>query len=76
MYAAVSSQTDERKTDRRANSSAHYAKTCSHSGNVVPGCVFAFFKNAVEDVVASRRRISPNQSRKIAEAVKAVFYGD
>jgi hypothetical protein len=41
----------------------------------VPGCIFTFFKNAVDDVVASRRRISPNQSRKIEEAVKAVFYG-
>jgi hypothetical protein len=31
----------------------------------VPGCVFTFFKNAIDDVIASRKRVSTKQRQKI-----------
>jgi len=33
------------------------------------GSVFTFFQHAVDDMIESRKRVSPNQSRKIEEAV-------
>ncbi len=35
----------------------------------VAGCVFTFFQTAIQETVQSRTRISPQQSKKIADAV-------
>jgi hypothetical protein len=35
----------------------------------VPGCIFTFFKNAVDDTITSRAQISSTQRKKIEEAV-------
>lgn len=39
----------------------------------VPGCVFTFFQGALQDIVESRNRISPTQSKKISDAVYKKF---